>query len=246
MICPCRWLALSLPEPLPATVNPQPNAKSRDLAANIGVEFRTPEEYFLDQAPEPFSREFEPKDHLVRVVDAPPAPFTRRNKQDVVMFCGSPGAGKSTFYWGNLKPLDYERINQDLLKTRDRCLKVARESLSAGRSVAIDNTNADPETRACWVRLAREFSVPIRCIHFTAPTRLCEHNDCVRALNPDVMNPEGRVKLPGIAFRSFAQRFVAPSESEGFQDIVQVDFHFHGTDEQRQRWSQYWVSSFST
>lgn len=174
------------------------------------------------------------------------APYTKRNKQDIVLFCGSPGAGKSTFYWKNLKPLSYERINQDILKSRDRCLKVARDQLNAGMSVAIDNTNADINTRAHWLRLGQELRVPVRCVHFTANTRLCEHNDSVRALNPDVMNPEGRSMLPAVAFRSFQQRYIAPSANEGFQDIYQVDFHFQGTAEQRQIWGQYWVSKFST
>jgi len=174
------------------------------------------------------------------------APYTKRNKQDIVLFCGSPGAGKSTFYWENLKSLGYERINQDVLKSRDRCLKVAREQLNAGVSVVIDNTNAGIDTRALWLQLGQEFQVPVRCVHFTSTTRLCEHNDCVRALNPDVMNPEGRSMLPAVAFRSFQQRYIAPSANEGFQDITQVDFHFQGTPEQRRIWGQYWVSKFAT
>lgn len=162
------------------------------------------------------------------------------------MFCGSPGAGKSTFYWENLQPLGYERINQDSLKSRDRCLKVAREQLHAGRSVAIDNTNADIDTRAHWVQLGHEFRIPVRCVHFTATTRLCEHNDCVRALNPQLMNPEGRSMLPAVAFRSFQQRYIPPSINEGFQDITPIDFQFRGTTEQRRVWGQYCVSKFST
>lgn len=38
------------------------------------------------------------------------------------------------------------------------------------------------------------------------------------------MNPEARTMLPGIAFRSFVQRFQEPSLKEGFADIYQVDF----------------------
>ncbi|KAJ4511414.1 DNA kinase/phosphatase Pnk1 [Exophiala dermatitidis] len=87
-----------------------------------------------------------------------------------------------------------------------------------------DNTNADPETRSYWIKLAREFNVPIRCVHFTAPTRLAEHNDAVRALNPNTMNPEKRTQLPGIAFASFIKRFQEPRLDEGFQDIYKVDF----------------------
>ena len=170
----------------------------------------------------------------------------KQNTQDIVIFCGSPGAGKSTFVWDKLQPLGYERVNQDILKSRDKCIKVAREHLNAGESVVIDRTNADEKDRAYWVDMARGFRIPIRCIHFMASPRLCEHNDCVRALNDKSTNPENRIMLPGIAFKSFAQRYRAPSLSEGFQDIVKVDFHFKGTVAQRQTWSKYWVSSFST
>lgn len=45
------------------------------------------------------------------------APFVKRNDLDLVIFCGSPGAGKSSFYWKFLKPLGYTRVNQDILKT---------------------------------------------------------------------------------------------------------------------------------
>lgn len=47
-----------------------------------------------------------------------------------------------------------------------------------------DNTNADIETRSYWVKVAREFHIPIRCVRFTASSRLAEHNDAVRAMNP--------------------------------------------------------------
>lgn len=57
--------------------------------------------------------------------------------QELVLLCGSPGSGKSTFYWTHLKPLGYERVNQDILKTRERCIARARELLAQGRSVAV-------------------------------------------------------------------------------------------------------------
>lgn len=109
-----------------------------------------------------------------------------------------------------------------------------------------DNTNADTETRKYWVQVAQDHKIPIRLIRFTAPARLCEHNDSVRALNANSvstkslaavmraimliddwqvqMNPEGRQMLPAIAFRSYVQRFQEPTLAEGFQDITVVDF----------------------
>lgn len=97
----------------------------------------------------------------------------------------------------------------------------------------LDNTNADPNTRAEWMELARKVGVRIRCFHFTAPIRLCQHNDTVRALNEGMFNPEKRGILPHAAFAAFTSKFREPVLKEGFQDIVAVPFHVrndsHGT-----------------
>ena len=53
----------------------------------------------------------------------------------------------------------------------------------------LDNTNADVEVRGKWIELATKHSVPIRCVLFTAPPEVCEHNDVVRALNKEVYQP---------------------------------------------------------
>ena len=221
----------------------------RDLAANIGIAFHTPEEFFLNQPSEPFKRAFDPGEFLASQSDSERQEYESFRKQydlELVIFCGCPASGKSSFFWEVLQPQGYERVNQDILKTRDRCLKVAREHLNAGKSVAVDNTNADVETRAHWIRMAQDFKIPIRCIHFATPPRVCEHNDCVRALNSTDTNPESRTMLPGIAFRSFTQRYTKPQVEEGLRDITEVNFHFKGTPAQREIWSKYWVQKFST
>jgi bifunctional polynucleotide phosphatase/kinase len=123
---------------------------------------------------------------------------------------------------------------------RQKCIKVAKEFLAAGSSVVVDNTNADPSTRAEWVRVAKEFNVPIRCVHFTSPPDLCKHNNAVRAANRS-LNPESRAPLPGIAFGDFLKRFKEPTMEEGFSDIVRVDFRFQGDEEARRIWGQYWI-----
>lgn len=88
----------------------------RGFAVNIGVGFKTPEEFFLNQAPEVFEKPFDPASYLHTGEQDPPL-FTRLHPLELVLFCGSPGAGKSTFYWNNLEPLGYERVNQDILKS---------------------------------------------------------------------------------------------------------------------------------
>jgi bifunctional polynucleotide phosphatase/kinase len=215
----------------------------RDFAANVGIPFHTPDEFFLKQPPRPFVRPFEPSQHLAPIAnstDASPIVFSKLNHQDIVLFVGSPASGKSTFYNTHLKPLDYIRVNQDILKTRDKCVKVATSHLSDGNSVLIDATNADRDVRKVWIDLAKRFGVPIRCVWFTAGDALCRHNDAVRALNEGV-NPEKRSILPSMAFSGFRSRFQEPSVAEGFTDITKVDFAFEGTDEERKIWSMYWV-----
>ncbi|PYH99159.1 polynucleotide kinase 3'-phosphatase [Aspergillus ellipticus CBS 707.79] len=213
----------------------------RGFAVNIGVPFQTPEEFFLDAGPEPLVEPFDPTLYLQAEPDGDVLPpFSRQSPLELVIFCGSPGAGKSSFYWNYLQPLDYERVNQDLLKTRPKCIKVAKEHLAARRSVVVDNTNANPETRAHWVEVAKEFNVPIRCVYFTASPALCRHNDAVRAAN-QTLNPESRSLLPGIAFGDFLRRFKEPAMDEGFQDIIRVEFRFRGDQEAKRLWGQFWV-----
>ena len=93
------------------------SCSDRDLAANVGIGFKTPEEFFLNEKPRPYSRVFDPREFLDQLVEGVVAPITKADPLDVVTLCGSPAAGKSTFFWTALKPLGYERVNQDLLKS---------------------------------------------------------------------------------------------------------------------------------
>ncbi|KAL7921370.1 PNK3P domain-containing protein [Trichoderma austrokoningii] len=220
------------------------SCSDRNLAHNIGIDYLTPEEFFRGEKPRDFNREFDLASYTFLeedgTVDTAEDFYARKNDQDVVLFCGPPGAGKSTFYFKVLKPLEYERVNQDTLKSRDKCIQVARELLKDGKSVAIDNTNADPDTRALWIEVAKKAGVPIRCLWFSTPVIVCEHNDAVRANNA-VLNPEARQILPKLAFTGFLSRFKEPKEKEGFQDVTEVKFKFRGTKDEYGLWGQYWI-----
>ena len=163
----------------------------RDFATNVGIGFMTPEEFFLGDDVKTFTRSFDPAAYLDTAVtsqtDNTPIIFSKKNDLELVIFCGSPGAGKSTFYWQHMQPLGYERVNQDILKTRDKCMKVATDFLEDKKAVVVDNTNADIETRAAWLALGKELKIPTRIVHFTATTKLCEHNNAVRALSGDLV-----------------------------------------------------------
>ncbi|AEO68556.1 d1ec0031-a820-4fe0-b96a-bb7d288df731 [Thermothielavioides terrestris] len=217
------------------------SCSDRNFAHNIGIKFQTPEEFFLGEQPREFARDFDLANFpFVEQDGEDSAGLTKANDKDIVLFVGPPGAGKSTFYWKYLKPLGYERVNQDILKSKDKCFKAAADLLHAGDSVVVDNTNADTETRSQWVALAHKHKVPIRCLWFKTPLQLCEHNAAVRSMNKQ-LNPESRQGLPKLAFTGFASRFKEPRIEEGFQDIVPVEFKFRGTKEEYDIWGRYWL-----
>jgi bifunctional polynucleotide phosphatase/kinase len=91
------------------------SCSDRNLAHNVGIAFKTPEEFFLDEHPRDFARDFD----LINfpfAEETEETKFEKKNETELILFSGPPGAGKSTFFWKHLKPLGYERVNQDILK----------------------------------------------------------------------------------------------------------------------------------
>ncbi|CCX05942.1 Similar to Bifunctional polynucleotide phosphatase/kinase; acc. no. O13911 [Pyronema omphalodes CBS 100304] len=213
----------------------------RHWALNVGIKFHTPEEFFLGEAAQEMSHRFDPENYIAdKESGGDKLLFAPKAEKELVMFVGPPAAGKSTFFRKNLEPLGYERVNQDTLKTKEKCVKVARELLSQGKNVVIDNTNPEASTRLIWVTLAKEYGYKLRCLYFNSPIELCHHNDAVRAFGGDTFNPDKRTLLPGIAFNTFTGRFAKPSKDEGF-DVEEITFEFNGTEEERKIWSKYWT-----
>lgn len=141
------------------------SCSDRNLAYNLGIEYKTPDEFFLAEQPRPFRREFDleeyPPGTASQAETSDPLPCLKKHEKEVVLFCGPPGAGKSTFYWHHLEPLGYERVNQDSLKSRDKCLQVAKEFIAEGKSIAVGATAALPRPRSIFFFLEFFFSAKL-------------------------------------------------------------------------------------
>lgn len=72
-------------------------------------------------------------------------------RQEMVLLVGFPGCGKSTFCRRFFEPHGYIRINQDELKTKEKCIRAAAAAWAAGKSVVVDNTNPASATRRAFI-----------------------------------------------------------------------------------------------
>jgi bifunctional polynucleotide phosphatase/kinase len=101
-------------------------------------------------------------------------------QREIVLLAAAAACGKSTLT-KRFDPNSYYRINQDSLKTLDKCVDVARavllgdsgtvanirksgeeaQKVGQGKCVVVDNTNLDPQARRRWIDLARELGVKV-------------------------------------------------------------------------------------
>uniref|UniRef100_A0A674CGU9 Polynucleotide kinase 3'-phosphatase n=1 Tax=Salmo trutta TaxID=8032 RepID=A0A674CGU9_SALTR len=209
-------------------VNWAPGKKKKDFscsdrlfALNLGLQFHTPEEFFLGWKTAPFSLPpFDPRkcDSNARLYDPPSASLTS-TKQEVIIAVGFPASGKSTFFHTHIVPKGYVYVNRDTLGSWQSCVSACERALKEGRSVAVDNTNPDPESRKRYVDVSQSLGVSCRCFNFSASLEQAKHNNRVGFLSPSTELVEG-------------DKFVAPSLSEGFSEILQVHFVPTFTDSQ--------------
>lgn len=211
----------------------------RKWAINIGIPFYTPEEYFLQLPSAPcilpgFHVSSLPK---LPLLDPPAAQIIPDDAgTELVIFSGFPCLGKSTFFRRHFAPARYTHINQDTLGSRSKCMKAAEVALKAGTSCVVDNTNRDIATRKHYLDFAKKFQIPVRCIEFVGSMDLAWHNNLYRAyVHPSIESR--RDIIPYVAFIGFKNHYEEPQLTEGFSEIIKVNWVFEGSEEERKRWS---------
>ncbi|KAK7689194.1 hypothetical protein QCA50_007885 [Cerrena zonata] len=138
----------------------------RKLALNIGIPFSTPEEYFLGLPAAPYKLPgFNVSTLPTNLPSYTPSstPLVPTNgAQEIVLFAGMPSLGKTSFFKKHFEPAGYIHVNQDTLKSRDKCIKRVEQVMKEGRSCVVDNTNRDQVTRKYYIDLSQRHRVPIR------------------------------------------------------------------------------------
>ena len=126
------------------------------FARNLKMTFRTPEDLFQGNIEKLPPVKFNPTSIKTTgsIFENGAYEEVTSTDPEAIIFCGSPGSGKSTFWQNHLKSAGYVRINQDKLKTKEKCLKVMEANLKLGKSCVIDSTNPQAVRRALFIKMA--------------------------------------------------------------------------------------------
>ncbi|EPQ31959.1 uncharacterized protein PFL1_00158 [Pseudozyma flocculosa PF-1] len=231
-------------------------------ALNAGLRFLTPEQFFVDAKEQlaiparpweakPSSLERLPifggsgpeadlSDAVFHPSDTPLVPADRHT--EVILFVGPPASGKTAFFRRHLDPAGYIWINQDTLKTRDKCVAAVRECIAEGKSCVVDNTNRDKATRRHYIALAQASSIPIRAFFFDVAKATCQHNNQFRAMGAGPIDEPRRDVVPPSAIEAFFRDVQPPKIDEGFaEEPKRIRWNFEGDEELRSRYERYYL-----
>ncbi|CAG5121090.1 unnamed protein product [Candidula unifasciata] len=217
------------------------SCSDRMFAANVGVKFYTPEEFFFDQPPAPFQwRSFDTKEFLKKnppiSKQADKSDYTSKT-QEVIVMVGPPATGKSTFRKRYLEPHGYVTINRDTLGTMAKCLKVAEQTIQSGKSIVADNTNPSVAKRSEFISLAQDAGIPCRCIWMQTPIELAHHLNMFRQRQ----TKDAVRRVPDVGYNIFKKDFQAPTTAEGFTEIIKVNFTPRFDDKSDEELFQHWT-----
>lgn len=197
-------------------------ASDKEFAENLQIKFFTPEMFF-SQRPVIQRRFLFPRRLSgTRQRNGVNGVFSRDlsderayGSLEMILFVGSPCSGKTTFYRTHFSR--YEHVNQDRLKSREKCLRTVNECLGSGRSCVIDNTNPSRRIRKMYIDRAQSYSASVRCYVFQISKSLARNVNAFRA------KTSTRQRLPEAAFINYEQSYEPPSFDEGFVGLDVVD-----------------------
>ncbi|XP_059622603.1 uncharacterized protein F21D5.5 [Phlebotomus argentipes] len=195
------------------------SCSDRLMAVNLSLTFSTPEEHFLGSKAVSWTRpEFDPKVSTAKNLLEPSDAKLQRDEQEIIVMCGSPGSGKSSFVKSNFKGTKYEIVSRDKLGTWQKCVSAAQGVLQRGKSVVVDNTNPDIESRKRYSELAKQCKCRCRCFLMNTSAAQARHNIVFRELTDPA-----HVKVNDMVLNSYKSKFREPQTSEGFDEIVKVN-----------------------
>ncbi|KAK7793051.1 hypothetical protein R5R35_004477 [Gryllus longicercus] len=195
------------------------SSADRLLALNLNLKFHTPEEFFLKDKVAPYNLpEFIPSKLQDMPLTDPEDACISSDSQEVIILVGSPGSGKSHFAKSYLIRKGYIHVNRDTLGSWQKCVSELEKGLAQGKSVVVDNTSPDKESRKRFVNAAKKFNVPCRCFVLNTSLAQAKHNNRFRELTDDT-----HVEVTDMVINSYMKKYIEPTTDEGFAEILKVN-----------------------
>ncbi|XP_069681429.1 uncharacterized protein F21D5.5 isoform X3 [Periplaneta americana] len=193
----------------------------RLLAINLGLSFFTPEEHFLQHRRASFKLpDFNPSALRTDVpLSEPSDACIISDRKEVILMVGCQGSGKSFFASTYLVPKGYQCVNRDKLGSWQKCVSIMESALSSGRSVVVDNTNPDKESRKRFIEVPKRLGVPCRCFVMKTSMEHSKHNNKFREYTDDDHEP-----ISDMIINMYKTKYVEPTMDEGFSAIVKINF----------------------
>jgi bifunctional polynucleotide phosphatase/kinase len=142
------------------------------------------------------------------------------NGNEMILMVGFPGSGKSKYVTENIIQHGYVRINQDTLKTKQKCLKETINHINKNNNIVIDNLNDNDKTRKEYIDIAKKYNYRVRCLIMTTSKLLSIHNMLYRTYVSD-----GQInRIPDVVYHVIAKRYKRPQRSENIDVIEKIHF----------------------
>jgi predicted kinase len=131
---------------------------------------------------------------------------------ELIVFCGIPGSGKTTFYRDRLLAT-HVRVSLDLLKTREREDILLHACFAAKQPVVVDNTHPLASQRRRLVELGHAAGFRTVLYYFDVSTRVAVGRNSGRA---------GKARVANVAIFATQKKLQRPTRDEGFDEMFRV------------------------
>ena len=174
------------------------SCSDRKFAYNLKIDFHTPEEFFLDCKKDERRWEWDGFDVERFTIEKKEFKLDPHNGKEIILLIGPQASGKTTLAKRFCEEnKDYVYVNQDVLKTKAKCLKTIRDAIKLERSIIVDNTNSSEKNRKEILDEVKEKGYHIRYVHFNVTKEFAQHLDEMR------VELHNTTPIPTIAFNIY-------------------------------------------
>lgn len=200
----------------------------RHFAENGGLKFLTPEEFFMKQVVILPEESWCPQSCSIESTFIPEIP----SEIKVLLLQGAPASGKTTI-GRELQEMGWVCISQDELKSLSKCVKAAEFELEQGNRIYIDRTHSSCESRAPFLKLARDYNVLAGILVLKTPKMIQEHLNHFRAF----FHGGNTKPIPEVVYRTYEKNYQPIQLSESFAWVAELEWSYNGNEEELfRRW----------